>query len=71
MRRGQRRTAFTTGDISRAIADHEAGAKVPEICRRLGISEGTFYAWRARLKAEGDPATPSAPPHPDPDGSTP
>ena len=24
------------------------GAKVPEVCRKLGISEQTFYRWRKR-----------------------
>ena len=24
------------------------GVKVPEVCRRLGISEQTFYRWRKR-----------------------
>jgi len=30
------------------IKDHEAGAKVDDICRRLGISTGTFYNWRSK-----------------------
>lgn len=31
--------------IIKAIKEHEAGAKVEDICRRLGISNGTFYNW--------------------------
>ena len=71
MRRGQRRKVFSSSDISKALADHDAGAKVPEICRRLGISEGTFYAWRARPVAERDSPIRPAPSHPDPDRSIP
>jgi putative transposase len=25
----------------------ENGAKVPEVCRKLGVSEQTFYRWKA------------------------
>jgi len=31
--------------IIKAIKEHEAGAKVDDICRKLGISSGTFYNW--------------------------
>ena len=34
--------------IITAIKEHEAGAKVDDICRRLGISSGTFYNWRSK-----------------------
>ena len=34
--------------IIRAIKEHEAGAKVDDICRNLGISTGTFYNWRSK-----------------------
>ena len=34
--------------IIKAIKEHEAGAKVEDICRRLGISNGTFYNWRSK-----------------------
>ncbi|WKD48568.1 transposase [Microbulbifer spongiae] len=30
------------------IKEHEAGAKVDDICRNLGISTGTFYNWRSK-----------------------
>ena len=29
--------------IIKAIKEHEAGAKVDDLCRQLGISSGTFY----------------------------
>jgi putative transposase len=35
--------------IIKAIEKHEAGAKVEDICRDLGISNGTFYNWRSKF----------------------
>ncbi len=34
--------------IIKAIKEHEVGAKVDDICRRMGISNGTFYNWRSK-----------------------
>ena len=39
---------FTEEQIIRVIKEHEAGAKATDICRRLGISNGTFYNWRSK-----------------------
>ena len=30
-----------------ALRQAENGAKVPEVCRKLGVSEQTFYRWKA------------------------
>jgi putative transposase len=30
-----------------ALRQVENGAKVPEVCRKLGVSEQTFYRWKA------------------------
>ena len=30
------------------MREHEAGAKAPELCRRHGISDATFYRWKAK-----------------------
>ena len=40
---------YTDEQIIRAIKDHEAGAKVDDLCRDLGISNGTFYNWRSKF----------------------
>ena len=39
---------YSEEQIISAIKEHEAGAKVDDICRRLGISSGTFYNWRSK-----------------------
>ena len=39
---------YTEEQIIGAIKQHEAGAKVDDICRELGISNGTFYNWRSK-----------------------
>jgi putative transposase len=36
----------TEQEIIAALKQHEAGAKTDEICRKLGISQGTFYLWK-------------------------
>jgi len=39
---------YSEEQIIGAIKQHEAGAKVDDICRDLGISNGTFYNWRSK-----------------------
>ena len=40
---------YTDEQIIKAIKKHEAGAKVEDICRDLGISNGTFHNWRSKF----------------------
>ena len=40
---------FTEEQIIGAIKAHEAGEKVADICRRIGVAQGTFYNWRAKF----------------------
>jgi len=40
---------YTDQQIIKAIKKHEAGAKVEDICRDLGVSNGTFYNWRSKF----------------------
>ena len=39
---------YTEEQIIKAIKEHEAGAKVDNLRRQLGISSGTFYNWRSK-----------------------
>lgn len=41
-----KRSKFTETQIVKAIKEHEAGRKVEDICRELGISSVAFYKWR-------------------------
>ena len=36
---------YTEEQIITAIKEHEAGAKVDDLCRQPGLSSGTFYNW--------------------------
>ena len=40
---------YTDEQIIKAIKKHEAGAKVEDICRDLGILNGMFYNWRSKF----------------------
>lgn len=40
---------FKEEQIIGALKEVDAGAKVDEVCRRLGISPVTFYRWRAKF----------------------
>jgi len=39
---------FTEEQIIVVLKEQEAGAKTADLCRRHGISEATFYNWKAK-----------------------
>lgn len=39
---------FTEEQIIAVLKESEAGAKTKDLCRRHGISEPTFYNWKAK-----------------------
>ena len=39
---------FSEEQIIGVLKEADAGAKTKELCRRHGISEATFYNWRAK-----------------------
>ncbi len=43
-----RRSRFSEEQIIGILREHEAGVATPELCRRHGISDATFYKWKAR-----------------------
>ena len=48
-----KRSKFTEEQIAFALRQADTGTKVPEICRQLGISQATFYAWRKKYGGLG------------------
>ena len=43
-----RKSRFSEEQIIGVLKEHQAGLPVAEICRRHGISDATFYTWRAK-----------------------
>lgn len=39
---------FTEEQIIAVLREAEAGAKAKDLCRKHGISEPTFYSWKAK-----------------------
>ena len=45
--------AHTEEQIVAVLRQGEAGEKVADICRRVGISEATYYVWRKQYAGLG------------------
>lgn len=43
-----KKTKFSESQIVATIKKQESGVTVKEICRELGISDATFYNWKAK-----------------------
>lgn len=43
-----RQSKFSEKQIIAAIKQVEAGAKVADVTRKLGVSEQTYYRWKSR-----------------------
>lgn len=43
-----KRKRFSEEQIIGILKEAEAGAKVKDLCRKHGISEATFYNWKAK-----------------------
>lgn len=50
-----RRSKFTEEQISMALRQAEAGTPVIDICRKLEITETTFYRWKKKYGGLGVP----------------
>ena len=48
-----RKARFTEEQITYAIRQVEAGVPVAELCRKMGISEQTFYVWKKKYAGMG------------------
>ncbi len=43
-----KRSRFSEEQIIGILKEQEAGQKTADVCRRHGISEATFYSWKAK-----------------------
>ncbi len=48
-----KKSTFTDEQIIYALRQAEQGTTVAEVCRKLGISEQTFYRWKKRFVGMG------------------
>lgn len=48
-----KKTKFTEAQIVFALRQAENGIKVEEVCRKLGISDATFYNWKKKYGSLG------------------
>ncbi len=44
-----KRSRFTEEQIIGILREQEGGSKTADVCRRHGISEATFYAWKSKF----------------------
>ena len=50
-----KKSRFTEAQIAMALRQGEAGTPVEEICRKLGISDGTYFRWKKKYGSLGVP----------------
>jgi putative transposase len=48
-----KKSRFTEEQIIYALRLAEGGSPVADVCRRLGISEATFYVWKKKYASLG------------------
>jgi putative transposase len=48
-----KRKRFTEEQIAYTLRQAESGTPVVEVCRKLGISEQTFYRWKKKYLGMG------------------
>ena len=44
---------YTEQQIAHALCQAEQGTAATEVCRKLGVSEATFYTWKKRYASMG------------------
>ena len=44
-----RKSRFSAEQITMALRQAEGGTPVEEVCRKLGVSQATFFRWKRRF----------------------
>jgi putative transposase len=50
-----KKSKFTEAQIVFALKQSESGISVEEVCRKMGISDATFYNWKKKYAGLGVP----------------
>jgi putative transposase len=55
LRKGEARmnNRYSVAQIVMALKQAEMGEKVADVCRKMGISEATFYLWKKKYRGMG------------------
>lgn len=48
-----KKTRYTEEKIACALKQAETGTRAGEVCRKMGISEATFYNWKKKFAGLG------------------
>ena len=48
-----KKSRYTVEQVAFALRQVEAGTSVPEVCRKMEISEQTFYRWKKKYAGMG------------------
>lgn len=48
-----KKTRYTEEQIEFALKQAETGIRVGEVCRKMGISEATYYNWKKKFSGLG------------------
>jgi putative transposase len=48
-----KKSRYTPEQVAFGLRQAESGTPVPEVCRKMGISEQTFYRWKKKFQGMG------------------
>ena len=48
-----KKSRYSAEQVAFALRQAESGTLVPEVCRKMGIAEQTFYRWKKRFDGMG------------------
>ena len=48
-----KKSRFTDEQIAFALRQAECGASIREVCRKMGVSEQTFFRWKRKFAGMG------------------